>query len=164
MRKLSSSGSTVWHDGFQPRTGDPVIVDFVENLRRLGRKDRQGFYDYPEEGEKRLWPGLSEVYEPAPNQPGVEAVKRRLLYIQGVEAARCLEEGVILGSGDADVASILGWGFPRYTGGVLSMVHTMGIETFVSGCVELMKSYGPRFDPPEILRGMAVSGETLFAA
>ena len=162
--RIYSQTKAVLGDGFLPRTGDPVIVDFVENLRRLGRKDRQGFYDYPEEGEKRLWPGLSEVYEPAPNQPGVEAVKRRLLYIQGVEAARCLEEGGILESGDADVASILGWGFPRYTGGVLSMVHTMGIETFVSGCVELMKSYGPRFDPPEILRGMAISGETLFAA
>ena len=81
-----------------------------------------------------------------------------------MEAARCLEEGVVLGPEDADVASILGWGFPSYLGGVLSMVHTVGIEPFIIECNELAESCGPRFSPPEILRGMAASSKILFAA
>tara|TARA_A100001037_G_scaffold282921_1_gene287970 strand:- start:1281 stop:3404 length:2124 start_codon:yes stop_codon:yes gene_type:complete len=150
-------------DGFNPRTGDSVIVTLVEKLNRPGRKAGKGFYDYRDDGNKRLWPGLAEVYEPASEQPDVETVKKQLLYIQGVEAARCLEEGVVLGPEDADVASILGWGFPSYLGGVLSMVHTVGIEPFIIECNELAESCGPRFSPPEILRGMAASSKNLFA-
>lgn len=151
-------------DDYEGQSGDAVIVTFVEQLKRPGRKKGKGFYDYPDQGEKCLWPGLDEVYEQAADQPDAEAVKRRLLYVQGIEAARCLEEDVVLGPEDADVASILGWGFPSHLGGVLSMVHTVGVETFVSECEALAGTCGPRFHPPEILRKLGTSGGHLFAA
>ncbi len=149
---------------FAARTGDAVVETFVRRLQRPGRKAGRGFYDYPEDGPKRLWPGLGGVYPRAPDQPDAETVERRLLFVQGVEAARCLEEGVVSGPEDADVASILGWGFPSHLGGVLSMVHTLGLEAFVSGCEALAEAHGPRFDPPGILRAMISEGRSLYAA
>ena len=149
---------------FEARSGDDVIATFVEQLKRPGRKAGKGFYDYPDEGGKRLWPELTDVYEPVAEQPDVKAVQKRLLYIQGVEAAHCLEEGVVLAPEDADIASILGWGFPSYLGGVMSMVHSAGIETFVSECDVLAAACGPRFSSPEILRSLVSKGPGLYAA
>ena len=149
---------------FVARSGDAVIETFVRRLGRPGRKAGKGFYDYPDVGGKRLWPGLGGVYARAADQPDVETVRKRLLYAQGLEAARCLEEGVVSGPEDADVASILGWGFPSHLGGVLSMVHTVGVETFVSDCEALAAAHGPRFEPPGCLRALIAEGRRLYAA
>ena len=148
---------------YEEQSGDSVIATFVEKLNRTGRKAGKGFYDYPDDGEKRLWRGLAEIYAPSEIQPDAEHVRKRLLYIQGIEAARCLEENVVLGPEDADVASILGWGFPSYLGGVLSMVHTAGVEEFVAECQVLTEKCGRRFEPPENLRKLAADGGQLFA-
>ena len=54
-----------------------------------------GFYDYPDGGKKRLWPGLNQAFPPAPVQPASRGSDAsRLLFIQALETARCLEEGV----------------------------------------------------------------------
>jgi len=147
---------------FVPRPGDPVVDLFVNKLGRLGRKSGKGFYDYTEEG-KRLWPGLSEHFPLAAEQPDVEAVKRRLMYIQGVETARCVEENVVTDPRDADIGSILGWGFAPFTGGVLSYVDMVGPQTFVEECDALAKQVGDRFAPPALLREMAQKGEAFYA-
>ena len=151
-------------DDFVERRGDAVVETFVRRLGRPGRKAGKGFYDYPEDGDKRLWPGLGDVHARAADQPDVETVRKRLLYAQGVEAARCLEEGVVSGPADADVASILGWGFPSYLGGVLSMIHTVGIEAFVADCEALAAVHGPKFEPPGCLRALIAEGRRLYAA
>ena len=164
QHRILNQARSALGDDFEARSGDDVIATFVEQLMRPGRKAGKGFYDYPKEGEKRLWPELSDVYEPVADQPNVKAVQKRLLNIQGVEAARCLEESVVLAPEDADVASILGWGFPSYLGGVLSMVHSVGVEAFVSECDALAAAYGPRFSPPENLRSLASTGGRLYAA
>jgi 3-hydroxyacyl-CoA dehydrogenase/enoyl-CoA hydratase/3-hydroxybutyryl-CoA epimerase len=148
---------------FVPRPGDPVVDLFVNKLGRLGRKSGKGFYDYGEDG-KRLWPGLAEHFPLAADQPDVEAVKRRLMYIQGVETARCVEENVVTDPRDADIGSILGWGFAPFTGGVLSYVDMVGPQTFVAECDELAKQVGDRFAPPALLREMAQKGEAFYAA
>ena len=82
-----------------------------------------------------------------------------MLYVQAVETARCLEEGVLTSAADADVGSILGWGFPPYTGGTLSLVDMVGIEDFVAACDRLAQRHGDRFTPPKLLRDMAEKGE-----
>ncbi len=64
--------------------------------------------------------GAGERFPVARIQPVVEEVKRRLLYIQALETARCLEEGVLTDPADGDLGSVLGWGFPTWTGGTLS--------------------------------------------
>jgi 3-hydroxyacyl-CoA dehydrogenase / enoyl-CoA hydratase / 3-hydroxybutyryl-CoA epimerase len=144
---------------------EAVIELMVEKLGRIGKKAGKGFYDYPGEGgRKRLWPGLAEHFKPAAEQPGVEEVKQRLLYVQSLETARCLEEKVVLDARDADVGAILGWGFPPFLGGPVSQMHTLGVERFVADCDRLAQKYGERFTPPRLLRDMAASGKLFYPA
>ncbi len=126
----------------------PILRHFVEDLRRLGRKSGAGFYDYPHDGPKRLWSGLASEYPRAAKQPTVEEVKQRLLYIQAVEAARCFEEAVVTTAAEADVGSILGIGFPAWTGGTLSFIDTLGPAVFVAQCEQLACRHGKRFRAP----------------
>jgi 3-hydroxyacyl-CoA dehydrogenase/enoyl-CoA hydratase/3-hydroxybutyryl-CoA epimerase len=132
-----------------------ALVDAMVERGRIGKKARRGFYDYPAEGEKRLWPGLAELAPPSAEQPGVEELKSRLLLIQCVEAARCLEENVVTDPADADVGALLGWGFAPWTGGPLSHIDTLGPERFVALCEGLAQRHGPRFAPNALLRRMA---------
>jgi 3-hydroxyacyl-CoA dehydrogenase/enoyl-CoA hydratase/3-hydroxybutyryl-CoA epimerase len=147
---------------YVPVPGDDLVQTMVEELGRIGKKAGKGFYDYPEKGGKRLWPGLADHCPPASEQPDVEEVKKRLMYIQSVETARCMEEGVITEKRDADVGSIMGWGFPPFRGGVLSQVDTIGIGEFVAECDRLAQAHGPRFSPPKLLRDMAAKGEGFY--
>ena len=143
---------------------DSVVDLMVEKLGRIGKKAGKGFYDYPADGRKRLWPGLAQHFKPASEQPDVEEVKRRLLYVQSVETARCLEEKVVVDPRDADVGAILGWGFPPFLGGTASQMHSIGLERFLSECDRLAQAYGARFAPPQLLRDMAAAGKSFYAA
>jgi len=143
---------------------DAVIELMVEKLGRIGKKAGKGFYDYPATGPKRLWPGLAQHFKPAGAPPDVAEVKQRLLYVQSVETARCLEEKVVLDPRDADVGAILGWGFPAYLGGTVSQMHSLGIEPFLAACDRLAQRCGDRFAPPKLLREMAATGKRFYAA
>ena len=146
--------------------GAPSAIDvahrMAEELERPGRRYGKGYYEYPANGRKRLWPGLADSWPPAAPQPDVEEVKKRILYIQALETARCLFEGVLLRPADGDIGSILGWGFPAWTGGTLSLIETVGLDKFVVECDRMAASYGPRFAVPGELRRMADAGEDFY--
>ena len=144
---------------YTPASGWPVMRKMVEDLKRLGKRHGQGFYEYPADARKRLWPGLAEHFPVASEQPDVAEVKTRLLYIQALETARCMEEGVLTDPIDGDLGSILGWGFPAWTGGTLSFIDTIGIGAFVAECERLAAAYGPRFQPSPALKARAARGE-----
>jgi 3-hydroxyacyl-CoA dehydrogenase/enoyl-CoA hydratase/3-hydroxybutyryl-CoA epimerase len=146
-------------DRFRRLHALPVIRRFNE-LGRLGRKSGGGFYEFPAGGKKHLWPGLAELYPLAAEQPDVQDVRNRLLYIQALESVRCVEEGVIDRASDADLGSILGIGFPSWTGGALSFVDTLGLDAFVAECDRLAERHGPRFAPSPWLRERAARNQT----
>jgi 3-hydroxyacyl-CoA dehydrogenase/enoyl-CoA hydratase/3-hydroxybutyryl-CoA epimerase len=135
---------------------DCYIYDAVRTPRG------KGFYDYPEGGRKHLWSGLSELVTTATEQPDVEEVKKRLLYIQALATAQCFEENVVTDVRDADVGAILGWGFAPYTGGPLSLIDTIGTAQFVAECRQMAQRYGSRFEPCELLREMAENNEKFY--
>jgi 3-hydroxyacyl-CoA dehydrogenase/enoyl-CoA hydratase/3-hydroxybutyryl-CoA epimerase len=137
-----------------------VVKTFVEDLKRPGRRFGAGFYDYPKDAKKHLWPGLKDVFPLAPIQPAVEEVEKRMLYIQALETTRCLEEGVVTTAAEADLGSILGWGFPAWTGGTLSFIDTVGIRAFVAECERMSKRYGKRFKPSKWLKQRAERDES----
>jgi 3-hydroxyacyl-CoA dehydrogenase/enoyl-CoA hydratase/3-hydroxybutyryl-CoA epimerase len=141
-----------------------LLEQMVEKLGRLGRKNGKGFYDYPQSGPKRLWPGLAELQEHRldPDTIDVEELKQRLLVIQALETARCVEEGVITDVREADVGSILGFGFAPFSGGTLSYIDMMGSKRFVELCRRLEKRHGARFKPSKLLKAMAVKAETFY--
>ena len=151
-------------EAYLAKPADAVVQLMVEKFGRLGKKIGKGFYDYPAEGRKSLWPGLMEHFPPAPHQPDVKQVIERLVLIQSVEAARCLEEKVLQRPIDGDVGAILGWGYPAFRGGPLSWIHTMSIMTFLAACERLAAAHGPRFAAPPSLYGMAARGETIYPA
>src|SRR5712671_5231177 len=64
-----------------------LLEQMVEKLGRLGRKNGKGFYDYPQSGPKRLWPGLAELQKVRldPDTIDVAELKQRLLVIQALE-------------------------------------------------------------------------------
>jgi 3-hydroxyacyl-CoA dehydrogenase / enoyl-CoA hydratase / 3-hydroxybutyryl-CoA epimerase len=141
---------------------DAVMEKMVETLDRRGKRFGKGFYDYPENGRKRLWPGLAEAFPRASEQPAPEEIRKRLLYIQAIETVRCLEEGVLTHPADGDIGSVFGWGFPGYTGGTLSLIETVGLQEFVAQATRLAEAYGPRFQPPGLLQTMATKGQRFY--
>ncbi len=148
-------------DRYAPPAGVPILRRMRDELGRGGRKAGGGFYDYPAGGKKVLWPGLAQHY---PSKPGYDVAElgRRLLYTQALETARCLEEGVLETPEDADLGSIYGWGFPAWTGGTLSYIDTIGIQTFVREADRLAQLHGPRFAPSAWLRARAARGEGFY--
>jgi 3-hydroxyacyl-CoA dehydrogenase/enoyl-CoA hydratase/3-hydroxybutyryl-CoA epimerase len=155
IRQSQTDLGAKYHDP----VGWNVLRHFVEDLQRLGRKSGGGFYEYPAGGRKFLWPGLTREYPQLEKQPGLDEVKMRLLFIQALETARCFEEGVLTSAAEADLGSVLGWGFPAFTGGTLSFIDTLGAAAFVAGCQQLAKRHGPRFKPTRALIERAKSGE-----
>jgi len=141
---------------------DAVISKFVEELGRRGKRFGKGFYEYPEGGKKRLWPGLKELYPLANEQPSADEVRKRLLYSQAIETVRCMDEGVVTHPADADIGSVFGWGFPPYTGGTISFIETEGLKNFVAEADRLAEAFGERFAVPDSLRSMADIGEAFY--
>ena len=149
-------------DAFEKTPAVEFIAHMVKNEGRLGKKIGKGIYDYSPDGKKSFWPGLAKIAPIAAEQPDHEEVKLRLLTIQAVDTARCLEEGVLQSAADADVGSLLGWSFAAWTGGPLSYIDTVGVQEFVDRCDRMAAAYGPRFAPTEKLRAMAADGATFY--
>ncbi len=144
-----------------------LLEEMVEKRGRLGRKNGKGFYDYPQGQPKRLWPGLSELLPKQLSREQVEKLdvnelKQRFLVVQAVEAARTFEEKVVTDVREADVGSILGFGFAPWSGGTLSYIDMMGTKAFVDLCKKFEKKYGARFAPPKLLIDMAKSGDSFY--
>jgi 3-hydroxyacyl-CoA dehydrogenase / enoyl-CoA hydratase / 3-hydroxybutyryl-CoA epimerase len=151
-----------------PQAIDPrqktLLAEMVEKGGRYGRKNGKGFYDYPQNGPKRLWPGLARLQPNKldPDSIDVAELKHRLLAIQALETARCIEEGVVTDMREADVGSILGFGFAPFTGGTISYIDGMGAKAFVGLCNQLAKKWGDRFEPCKLVLDMAKKGETFY--
>ncbi|HEV7338005.1 MAG TPA: 3-hydroxyacyl-CoA dehydrogenase NAD-binding domain-containing protein [Bosea sp. (in: a-proteobacteria)] len=145
---------------------EKLLSDMVEKHGRLGRKNKKGFYDYPEAGPKRLWPGLAELTANRlePELIDMEELKHRLLVTQALEAAKTYEEGVVTDPREADVGSIIGFGFAPYSGGTLSYIDNMGAAAFVKLCESLAKKHGERFKPNRLLKRMAKTGESFYGS
>jgi 3-hydroxyacyl-CoA dehydrogenase / enoyl-CoA hydratase / 3-hydroxybutyryl-CoA epimerase len=141
-----------------------LIDTMVDKNGRLGRKNGKGFYDYPEKpAKKHLWPGLKDLYKQQnPDKIDFEELKQRLLAVIALEAARVMEEGIVTDPREADVGSILAFGFAPYTGGTLSYIDGMGAKNFVKLAKALQKKYGAEFKAPKLLQDMAEKGETFY--
>ena len=153
-KALEAEGKT-----FTPHPAMPVVEKMVNELGREGKKVGKGFYDYPENGEKRLWPQLTELYPTTDEQPSQQDLVDRLLYVQANETAKCFEENVVRTVADANIGSIFGWGFAPNQGGTLQFINSVGVDKFVERSRELASKYGERFAPAQILVEMASSGE-----
>ena len=135
--------------------------DLVDNHDRKGKKWGAGFYDYPKGLPKKLWPGLAEKYNANVDYLDKETVGKRILHRQAIEAFKCLEEGVLNSVVDGDLGSVLGWGFPIFTGGALSYIDFVGMQQFVAECDDFSSRFGARFAVPDELRALSEAGKSI---
>jgi 3-hydroxyacyl-CoA dehydrogenase/enoyl-CoA hydratase/3-hydroxybutyryl-CoA epimerase len=143
---------------FDDHPGMAVTDRLVNEFDRRGKAAGAGFYDYPADGPKRLWPGLWEHF---PQHDGVPLIdlQERMLFAMSLETVKCLDEGVLRSVPDANIGSIFGIGFPPLHGGALQYINGYGLDAFVARSRELATAYGARFEPPALLVRKADEGE-----
>lgn len=150
-------------DGQRIANAGNIAETTVAKLLELGREGKvagKGLYDYGPEG-RHIWPGLAQAFPPRGDMDE-DTIRKRLFYVQSLEAVRCLDEGVLAEPLDGDVAAVLGWGYPSHLGGPFAYIDQIGAGTFVAECEQLSARHGARFTPPERLRRMAEAGETFY--
>jgi len=131
---------------YEAGQGELLVERLVKEFKRPGRAGGGGFYDYPQGEPKHLWPQLRTLFEkPALTPPSIDALKQRLLYRQSIETARCLTEGVLTSTYEANIGSIFGIGFPAWTGGAIQFIESEGRETFIATSADLARQHGARF-------------------
>jgi 3-hydroxyacyl-CoA dehydrogenase/enoyl-CoA hydratase/3-hydroxybutyryl-CoA epimerase len=141
-----------------------LVNMMVDTHGRKGRKNEKGFYDYPPKpAKKSIWPGLKDLYpQQGADKVDFKELKERLLYTIALEAARTMEEGIVTDPREADIGSILGFGFAPYSGGALSFIDGMGAKAFVERAKQMQKKHGPQFKAPKLLLDMAEKGDTFY--
>ena len=163
QRGIEAAGGT-----WTPHPADAIIDRMVLEFERPGRFGGAGFYEYTDGRRTRLWPGLAEHFGPVrPDAIPAEAIpfgdmKERMLFAEALETVKCLDEGVITSVPDANIGSIMGIGFPPWTGGVVQFItgYPGGLPGFVARAQELADRYGPRFAPPPSLTAKANAGDS----
>jgi len=139
------------------------IIDRMLELERAGKSTGAGFYNYPIDGKKHLWPGLEKHFSDSSNTSklacDLDELKDRLLFIMAIETVRCLQESVLTTIRDANIGSVLGIGFPGWTGGTIQFINQYGLDDFIARANQLAEIYGERFSPPELLINKAKNGQ-----
>ncbi len=141
-----------------------AIVDRMVELGRKGRSSGAGFYDYDAEGKRTgLWSGLSTEFGAAEGDLPFVDMQERMLFAEALETVKCFDEGVLHTIADANIGSIMGIGFPAWTGGVAQYIdgYPGGLPGFVERARILAKAYGDRFAPPASLVAKAENGQNL---
>ncbi|GIE95412.1 3-hydroxyacyl-CoA dehydrogenase NAD-binding domain-containing protein [Paractinoplanes rishiriensis] len=155
-RKIREEYRAAAGPGWTPHPADAVVDRMIDEFGRPGRSSGKGFYEYAEGRRTRLWPGLAAFARPDVRVP-FEDLRERMLFIEAIESVRCLDEGVLTSVAEANVGSILGIGYPGWTGGVLQYINQYagGLPGFVARAEQLAARYGDRFTPPALLLGKA---------
>jgi 3-hydroxyacyl-CoA dehydrogenase/enoyl-CoA hydratase/3-hydroxybutyryl-CoA epimerase len=134
----------------------------LDQAKRPGRAAGKGFYEYPNNNQKYIWPGIIKRFYSTKNISSQEEMIERFYFSQAIEAVRCFEEEVLVSTADANIGSIYGWGFPLYTGGIIQYINNYGLEKFRDQADKLYNMHGERFCPPKLLNQMIENGKTCF--
>ena len=160
--KIMRATKAAMGNAYPASEADDLIV-WMEDLGRLGRKAKAGYFEYDDKG-KRLgyWKGIHDKYPLTDEQPDLQEVQDRLMFAQVLEAVRALEEGVLEDIREGDVGAILGWGFAPWSGGPFSWLDIIGAPYAAERCDQLAERYGERFECPALLREMAEKNQTFY--
>ena len=153
VKDLQAEGKAV------PTHPATAVIDLLVNeYKRMGKAAGGGFYEYPAGGQKHLWPELKSRFEQPGQQISPQDIRDRLLFIQAIETVRCVEEGVLMSTADANVGSIFGIGFAAWSGGALQFINQYGLNDFIARARYLAEQYGDHFTPPALLLEKAAQG------
>ncbi len=159
VRKQTRAATEAAGRPYHEHPAEPVIDHMIDDLGRGGRAAGGGFYDYVDGKRVGIWPGLAEEYARPGVEVPIEDMRERMLFLESIETVKCFEENVVRSAPDANVGSLLGIGFPAWTGGTVQYMNGYpgGLRGFVERADELSARYGGRFEPPPSLRA-AVDG------
>jgi 3-hydroxyacyl-CoA dehydrogenase/enoyl-CoA hydratase/3-hydroxybutyryl-CoA epimerase len=148
-------------DASEEHPGALTLDRVIDDLGRHGRAAGGGFYEYADGKRVGIWPGLIEAFETDSPPIPIEDMRERMLFSEALETVRCFDEGVLRSAADANVGSLLGIGYPRWTGGTVQYMNGYpgGLAGFVARADELAERYGARFEPPSSLRATAEAGD-----
>jgi 3-hydroxyacyl-CoA dehydrogenase/enoyl-CoA hydratase/3-hydroxybutyryl-CoA epimerase len=139
-----------------PHPAEAVVEKMIE-IGRPSRLKGAGFYEYVDGKRTGLWPGLKETFNSGTTEIPLQDAIDRMLFAEALETQKCLDEGVLTSTADANIGSIMGIGFPPYTGGSAQFIVGyegplgVGKAAFVARAKELAARYGDRFNPPASL-------------
>ena len=161
IRNQSKKDTEAAGGTWKAHPAEAVIDAMVDEHGRKGKAAGAGFYEYPENGKKYLWPTLETLYvdQDKARNADLTLLKERMLFIQAIETVRCLEENVLMEVRDANIGSIFGIGFAAWSGGALQYINQYGLRAFTERADELAKAYGERYEPPKLLREKAEKNE-----
>ena len=163
IRNAAKAAADTASSGWDQHPSETVIDRMLDEFDRPGKLEGKGFYEYADGKRTGLWPGLREAFPSVadPSQLSLRDLEERMLFIETLETVKCLDEGVIETVSDANIGSIMGIGFPGWTGGVLQYANGYdgGLAGFVARARELAATFGERFEPPASLVEKAERGE-----
>ncbi|MDV8001045.1 3-hydroxyacyl-CoA dehydrogenase NAD-binding domain-containing protein [Rhodococcus sp. IEGM 1408] len=165
IRQATRDAAEAAGQEFVPDAVDRVLLKMVEELKRSGRAAGAGFYDYTDGKRTGLWSGLRDAFNTSvDNAPPLQDLVDRMIFAEVLETQKCVDEGVIVDDADANIGSIIGIGFPAWTGGTRQYAKNYfapgehvasGYKGFVARAEELAATYGERFAPTESLKKAA---------
>jgi len=141
---------------YEPHPAEAVVEKMIE-VGRPSRLKGAGFYEYVDGKRTRLWSGLRETFKSGASAPPLQDMIDRMLFAEALETQKCFDENVLTTTADANIGSIMGIGFPPWTGGSAQYIvgyqgpAGTGKEAFVARARELAAKYGDRFLPPDSL-------------
>ncbi len=160
----------VMEEGFPERMKfeQTSILDLLYEAERFGQKNGKGFYHYEKDAKGRPAKLFNEEIldyigkvQPTTNEFSKEEIVARLMVPMCLEVARCVEEGIVASPAEADMALIMGLGFPKFRGGALRYIDTLGAEKFCA-LADQYAHLGELYEVPEGLRAMAKEGGKYF--
>jgi len=134
---------------------------------RLGQKKNGGYYDYDENRRASPSPVAAQIIADFAAHQGIttkraytaDEILARLLFPVVNEGAKLVEEGIVIRASDIDVAAILGYNWPVYTGGPMFWADHFGLAKIVAGLKALEAEHGAVFTPSKLLEEKAAKGE-----
>ena len=133
-----------------------AVIDKMIAAGRPARVRGAGFYEYEDGKRTRIWPGLAELFPTTvdPSTISLRDLEERMLFIEAIETVKCVDEGVIESVADANIGSIMGIGFPAWTGGVLQYINGYegGLSGFVARARELADGLRRALRAPGVTR------------
>jgi 3-hydroxyacyl-CoA dehydrogenase/enoyl-CoA hydratase/3-hydroxybutyryl-CoA epimerase len=148
MQRIRRQFEAVAGDKFVRLPSHDLVDAMVDEHDRPGRAAGRGFYAYEGDGSSKskrigLWPGLARLATDEGRAVPFADLQDRFLFAEALDARQCLDEGVLRTAEDGNVGSILGIGFPAWTGGVLRFADQH--DDFHGRAAQLAARYGSRF-------------------
>ena len=154
----------VMQAGFPERMGHSgqTVIEALLAEGSLGQKNGKGFYEYgvDENGKRFKHPAslaqrLNAVDTDSPVSD--QEIIDRMMIPLCTEAVRCLDDGIVDTAAEVDMGLILGLGFPRFRGGALRYIDTLGLQAFADA-VQAHAAHGALYTLPEGVQERLQSG------